>query len=164
MPNHKRRNRSLPFDQSEKRETQDSVPVVPFSHIPLAASSKPGPFHATGSAMVSEFANDGAFTAVVRGRASLLGVFTGFLSVTALSKAGAHVQLQMNGKQNTILQITMTVLCDGNNGEHIEMQGTYAVAHGTGPLAHAIGGGKVTGVLNRNAQTLSFDLQGTIAR
>jgi hypothetical protein len=164
MPRHKRRDRSLSLDPPENREAARSVAILPFSKIQVPANSRPAPFHANTTATVIEANEDGSFTAVVRGRASLLGRFTGFLSITSPSKDAVGVQLQMNGVQRSLLQVRMTVFGDKDDASRLNFQGTFAIAGGTERLANAVGGGTVTGFLDPRAQTLSFDLQGTIAR
>ena len=84
--------------------------------------------------------------------------------VQSSQNGGANVELELHGKHRSSLQITMTVLGNGdNNGSPIDFQGTYSVTRGTGRAARAVGGGSTNGILDPQTQTITFDLQGKLS-
>jgi hypothetical protein len=88
--------------------------------------------------------------------------FTGLFTVTPGAERVVNVQVQLDGTDRSRLDLTMTVLGPGCSGGPIDFHGNYAVLHGTGRLAHAVGRGTVTGIVTASTLPLTFDLQGAI--
>ena len=103
---------------------------------------------------------DSGFMASAAGRASRLGAFTGLLNVSTPSNGGADVAFTLHGKHRSNMQITMTILGSGDNGETVDLEGTFAITGGTGRVARATGGGRMTGVLDPQTSSMTLDLQG----